>query len=61
MYLATRLLQVPGATVAQVAERVGYDSEAAFSRVFKRYMRVAPATFRDEATGHPSRKRRLSA
>lgn len=61
MYLATRLLQVPGTTVAQVAERVGYDSEAAFSRVFKRYMRVAPATFRDEATGHPSRKRRLSA
>jgi len=61
MYLAARLLRVPGTTVAQVADRVGYDSEAAFSRVFKRYMRVAPAAFRDEAAGQPPRKRRLSA
>jgi len=61
MYLAARLLRVPGASVAQVADRVGYDSEAAFSRVFKRYMQVAPAAFRDEATGHQPRKRRLSA
>ena len=61
MYLAARLLRVPGTTVGQVANRVGYDSEAAFSRVFKRYMRVAPAAFRDEASAQPSRKRRLSA
>ncbi|HET9157006.1 MAG TPA: AraC family transcriptional regulator [Myxococcaceae bacterium] len=61
MYLAARLLRVPGTTVAQVADRVGYDSEAAFSRVFKRYMQVAPAAFRDEATGQQPRKRRLSA
>ena len=61
MYLAARLLRVPGTTVAQVADRVGYDSEAAFSRVFKRYMRVAPTAFRDEASGQQHRKRRLSA
>jgi AraC-like DNA-binding protein len=61
MYLAARLLRVPGTTMAQVADRVGYDSEAAFSRVFKRYMRVAPAAFRDEATGVAPRRRRLSA
>ena len=61
MYLAAQLLRVPGATVAQVADRVGYDSEAAFSRVFKRYMQVAPAAFRDEAAGQQPRKRRLSA
>jgi AraC-like DNA-binding protein len=60
MYLAARLLRAPGATIAQVAERVGYDSEAAFSRVFKRYMRVAPAAFREESSSHPPRKR-LSA
>jgi AraC-like DNA-binding protein len=48
VHLAARLLRTPGATIAQTAERVGYDSEAAFSRVFKRYMRVAPAAFRDE-------------
>jgi AraC-like DNA-binding protein len=61
IYLATRLLRVPGTTVAQVADRVGYDSEAAFSRVFKRYMRVAPAAFRNEAAGQSARKPRLSA
>jgi AraC-like DNA-binding protein len=60
MYLAARLLRTPGATVAQVAQRVGYDSEAAFSRVFKRYMRLAPAAFREESTGSPGHKR-LSA
>jgi AraC-like DNA-binding protein len=52
---AARLLQVPGATVAQTAERVGYDSEAAFSRAFKRYMRVAPTAFR--AQGAPTAPR----
>jgi AraC-like DNA-binding protein len=47
VHLAARLLRAPGATIAQTAERVGYDSEAAFSRAFKRYMRSAPAAFRD--------------
>ena len=61
IYLAARLLRVPGTTVGQVADRVGYDSDAAFSRVFKRYMQVTPAAFRDEATGQQPRKRRLSA
>jgi AraC-like DNA-binding protein len=46
VHLAARLLQTPGATVAKIAERVGYESEAAFSRMFKRFMRVAPAAFR---------------
>jgi len=40
---AARGLQEPGASVAQTAERVGDDSEAAFSRAFQRHMRVAPA------------------
>jgi AraC family transcriptional regulator, alkane utilization regulator len=48
--LAAHLLQTPGTTVAQIADRVGYDSEAAFSRAFKRYMRISPAAFRDEST-----------
>jgi len=38
MQLATRLLRGGDFTVAEVAERVGYDSEAAFSRAFKRWM-----------------------
>jgi AraC-like DNA-binding protein len=48
VHVASRLLRTPGPTIAQTAERVGYDSEAAFSRMFKRYVRIAPAAFREE-------------
>jgi AraC-like DNA-binding protein len=41
MELATTALS-SGATVAQVAGRYGYDSEAAFSRAFKRILGVSP-------------------
>jgi len=47
MQLATRLLAGPGASkVAVVAEAVGYESEAAFSRAFKKCVGVAPAAWR---------------
>ena len=47
MQLATRLLAEPGARkVAAVAEAVGYESEAAFSRAFKKCVGIAPATWR---------------
>ena len=47
MQLATRLLAEPGARkVAAVAEAVGYESEAAFSRAFKKCVGVAPAAWR---------------
>jgi AraC-like DNA-binding protein len=47
MQLATRLLAEPGARkVAAVAEAVGYESEAAFSRAFKKCVGVAPASWR---------------
>lgn len=47
MQLATRLLAEPGARkVAVVAETVGYESEAAFSRAFKKYVGVAPGLWR---------------
>ena len=47
MQLATRLLAEPGARkVAAVAEAVGYESEAAFSRAFKKCVGVSPATWR---------------
>jgi AraC-like DNA-binding protein len=47
--VAARLLQAARATVAEAAHRVGYESEAAFSRVFKRYMDVSPGAFRNES------------
>jgi AraC-like DNA-binding protein len=46
MQVATQKLRDTGASLAQVAESVGYDSEAAFSRAFKKAVGEAPATWR---------------
>jgi AraC-like DNA-binding protein len=52
MQRAIRLLAGPGAKkVAAVAEAVGYESEAAFSRAFKKCVGVAPAEWRQRAVG----------
>src|SRR5262249_54494562 len=45
MQLASRLL-AEGSHVAAVASRVGYESEAAFSRAFKKLVGQAPAAWR---------------
>jgi AraC-like DNA-binding protein len=47
--LASRLL-ADGGQVATVASAVGYESEAAFSRAFKKLVGQAPATWRRSAT-----------
>jgi AraC-like DNA-binding protein len=46
MQVATQKLRDTSASLAQVAEMVGYNSEAAFSRAFKRAVGSAPATWR---------------
>lgn len=46
MQLSTRLLRETHATVASVALDVGYDSEAAFTRAFKRIVGEPPARWR---------------
>jgi AraC-like DNA-binding protein len=46
MQVATQKLRDTSASLAQVAEIVGYDSEAAFSRAFKKAFGAAPATWR---------------
>jgi AraC family transcriptional regulator, alkane utilization regulator len=46
MQVATQKLRNTGASLAQVAVIVGYDSEAAFSRAFKKAFGTAPATWR---------------
>ncbi|WP_431283756.1 AraC family transcriptional regulator [Humitalea sp. 24SJ18S-53] len=43
---AARLLRQPGVSVAQVAEQVGYTSDAAFSRAFKKLTGSAPGAWR---------------
>ncbi len=48
MDAATRLLRQTERPLALVAEDVGYDSEYAFNRAFKRHKRVAPGTYRRE-------------
>jgi AraC-like DNA-binding protein len=48
MQLAARLLMDPSAKVSAVAREVGYDSEAAFSRAFKKLTGAAPAVWRSQ-------------
>jgi AraC-like DNA-binding protein len=47
MHLARSLLRESNIGVAQLALRVGYESEAAFSRAFRRTVGVPPAKWRD--------------
>ena len=49
MEKASRLLETSPAGVAEVAKRVGYDAEAAFSKAFKRWIGVAPGAYRRRA------------
>jgi AraC-like DNA-binding protein len=51
MQLAARLLSDGTAKVSAVALDVGYDSEAAFSRAFKKIVGMAPAAWRHRRTG----------
>ncbi|HEY4103608.1 MAG TPA: helix-turn-helix transcriptional regulator [Polyangiaceae bacterium] len=48
--LAASLLCTSKASLAQIAERVGYGSEAALSRAFKRTVGIAPAPYRRGAS-----------
>lgn len=48
MQLAARLLTDGSMKVAAVAQEVGYNSEAAFSRTFKRITGASPAAWRSE-------------
>lgn len=46
MHIASGMLKNDRESVAAVAARLGYDSEAAFSRAFKRFAGVPPSTLR---------------
>lgn len=49
LLLGARLLTSGNSSVAEIAEDVGYESEPAFSRAFKREFGVPPARFRTES------------
>jgi AraC-like DNA-binding protein len=46
MQVAMQKLRNTSASLAQVADMIGYESEAAFSRAFKKAVGTAPATWR---------------
>jgi AraC-like DNA-binding protein len=50
MHLARAALQEGDATVAQLADRLGYRSEAAFARAFKRVIGAPPGAVRRQPT-----------
>ena len=53
---AQQLLQYSTMSIAQVAQQVGYDSEAAFNKAFKREWGVPPGTFRKSAKAQEMNK-----
>ncbi len=46
MQVAAQELRNSSASLIEIANRIGYESEAAFSRAFKKAFRTAPATWR---------------
>ena len=60
MQVAANLLAQGNAKVAAIGREVGYESEAAFSRAFKKATGQAPGTWREARggsdSGRPSRK-----
>lgn len=52
MQLAARRLQTTRDTVVQVAAEVGYESEAAFNRAFKREFQIPPARYRNSLSSN---------
>ena len=49
LQLGAQMLASTSHSVAQIAPEVGYESEAAFNRAFKREFTVPPARFRSQA------------
>lgn len=52
MQLAARMLAEEDAKVRVIATRVGYESEEAFSRAFKRMVGVSPSIWRRQISGN---------
>jgi AraC-like DNA-binding protein len=48
MQLATNYLRAANESISSIAGRVGYDSEAAFSRAFKKSVGSPPSEWREQ-------------
>ncbi|MBY4674372.1 AraC family transcriptional regulator [Burkholderia multivorans] len=49
MQLATRSLTANHNTISSIAQKLGYDSDSAFSHAFKRVMNCSPREYRERA------------
>ena len=54
MHLARHLLRESTLGIGEIAGRVGYDSEAAFNRAFRRLVGSPPATWRQAKAMSPN-------
>jgi len=54
LHLGAEMLLSQSHPVAQIAAEVGYESEAAFNRAFKREFEIPPARFRAQARSTPA-------
>jgi len=52
LQLAGRLLERPDISIAQAGAEVGYESEAAFCRAFKKFVGTPPGTWRKGRASH---------
>jgi len=59
LQLGAQMLNTTNHSVAQVAAEVGYESEAAFNRAFKREFEVPPARFRAQARAREKKPSRV--
>jgi transcriptional regulator GlxA family with amidase domain len=55
LQLGAQMLKSTSTSVAQVAAEVGYESEPAFNRAFKREFGLPPARFRNQAKLAPGK------
>ena len=46
MHAALMWLKEENAAISEIASRLGYESEAAFSRAFKRFLNISPGAAR---------------
>jgi AraC-like DNA-binding protein len=60
LQLGAQILKSSSRSVAEVAAEVGYESEAAFNRAFKREYLVPPARFRSESRSGTNAVRRVA-
>jgi AraC-like DNA-binding protein len=61
MALAARELRESADSIPRIAEQVGYDSEAAFNRAFKREFGMPPAYWRKHGDGRANRGGKYAA